>query len=408
MKNNFIFLSYVWKLLSISIGSFFILATFATIAGYPFTSLKIYVDNILLPDFTNQIARRIIRFLLIRIPELALYGYMGALTFRYVARLVPITLTTEREIGFFSKYFMARFLIIVGSASLVAFIGVIDNPRQWLFPFIIFMTSLVFCLYLRYYAVMFNMEGRILYLRRFGSFSDRSVVNTVLRLASRSARGLMYLIPSDEPVANWDPWITVYGGLKIIYPYETTPLYFESSNRNWVQNVRRLINLSGCIIIDISELSSSILQELKLVSEVGVSKRTIIIFDEKHLDTITMHMQNLKDLGFGTNHIVIKRSWSRAIPRMIFALLFVIFGTFMGIFAISSLFGLDIFNPWNVAFPGRSILFLASIAVVIINAIMFFISFALKPSITKNSARCIRERVRSVYFERYGEDRIKV
>jgi hypothetical protein len=156
-------------------------------------------------------ARRITRAI-----ELFLYGCTGVIVFRYLARFFPLSCSVGK-----AMYGWLRMSIGV-IAAVVAIrwggLGTFSDPGMRLVPSLVFGVTLATLVILRLIGHTFlRPAGTVLFLRRFGSFADRSVVSSVLRTSPRGGN-VTFLVASDEPASNWDPWSLGFAGFRLFYP----------------------------------------------------------------------------------------------------------------------------------------------------------------------------------------------
>jgi len=60
-------------------------------------------------------------------------------------------------------------------------------------------------------------RGFILFLRRFSSFADRTIVAEILKAAPRG-RSVLFIASPRDRAANWDPFVWSMAGLRILNP----------------------------------------------------------------------------------------------------------------------------------------------------------------------------------------------
>ena len=128
------YLGQIWKLLSIAVGAMLVMATFSAFPGIPVTRFTGFIDGVLPSLISDPTAQRLVRFVLVRTPELTCYAYMGIVTFRYLARVYPIPMYAgEVHIPPRARH-VARALVGIAAASSCASIGVFAYPNHALQP----------------------------------------------------------------------------------------------------------------------------------------------------------------------------------------------------------------------------------------------------------------------------------
>ena len=67
----------------------------------------------------------------------------------------------------------------------------------------------------------------ILFLRRFGSYSDRSLVAAILRAAPRGIP-VVFLVGNSVGFRAWDPLLIGFGGFKLVRPFQSSPIVIKA------------------------------------------------------------------------------------------------------------------------------------------------------------------------------------
>ncbi len=85
----------------------------------------------------------------------------------------------------------------------------------------------------------------ILFLRRFSSFGDLSVVIPILR-GSPNGIPVVLLIEVNQEV---DPLVIGFEGFKFFHPFKSMPLFVKAKHFEWEALVATLIERAGCILL---------------------------------------------------------------------------------------------------------------------------------------------------------------
>lgn len=113
----------------------------------------------------------------------------------------------------------------------------------------------------------YYLDGKfLLYLRRFSSFADRTVVAEVLRAAPEGVPVVFIASPRGQ-VRNWDPFVWAFAGLRLRRPLRRLPVQLRTSDEGWEQAIGRLISKASGVVFDLTESSASIEKEKRLVTQ---------------------------------------------------------------------------------------------------------------------------------------------
>jgi hypothetical protein len=136
-------------------------------------------------------------------------------------------------------------------------------------------------------AVMLHAYGRresrvpghrVLYLRRFRSFSDRVVYRFLLAALPRGAR-VTALVPAHGGARDLDPFAIGFAGFRWRSPLAAIPRVLVSPDDAWQQHVRRLFQTADSIVVDGSADSASMAFEYGLIETLGAGPRTLVLTD---------------------------------------------------------------------------------------------------------------------------------
>lgn len=121
-------------------------------------------------------------------------------------------------------------------------------------------------------------KGFVLFLRRFNSFADKSIIDSLLKCVPRGWPALFLVSPKDA-AATWDPYVVGLAGLTFTRPLENTPQILSAPLDNWKNIMLTLITESKCIVIDATERSESMDYELNSIIDAGQQKKTVLLID---------------------------------------------------------------------------------------------------------------------------------
>ena len=116
----------------------------------------------------------------------------------------------------------------------------------------------------------------ILFLRRFSSFADRTIVGEVIRAAPRGVPVVFIASPGDH-LANWDPFTWAFAGFRLIRPRANLPVQIRTSEADWREVVETCIGRAACVAVEVSVSSVSVEEELEMVRKHGDLGRVVAL-----------------------------------------------------------------------------------------------------------------------------------
>jgi hypothetical protein len=154
----------------------------------------------------------------------------------------------------------------------------------------------------------------VLYLRRFSTFSDRSVMNDVLR-ACPYEKPLVFLIPTRGAIRDWNPFQIGLAGLRIRNPFKSLPICVRADDATWQKAARKLIDAAEVIVLDASEGSDSIAAETKLIESLEMWHKTVVLRAGQARPADSAEKEPVSSRSAQLIHY--ERNWRRAIARLI-------------------------------------------------------------------------------------------
>jgi hypothetical protein len=106
----------------------------------------------------------------------------------------------------------------------------------------------------------------VLFLRRFSTFSDRSILGLVLRQAP-AGKPIVFLTSARSQPGDWNPFLVGFAGMKLWHPFRSVPIMLRANDADWQQVAEELIARASTILIDTSEGSGSITTEVELIGQ---------------------------------------------------------------------------------------------------------------------------------------------
>jgi len=116
----------------------------------------------------------------------------------------------------------------------------------------------------------------ILFLRRFGGAADAALMSALIQVAPRGTKIALMASPGSK-ATSWDPMILIFAGFRWTRPWSNMPIYLQSSELRWRDDVFRWISSSDLVVFDGSDLSDSMTTEWKMIKEAGAASRTILM-----------------------------------------------------------------------------------------------------------------------------------
>ena len=121
-----------------------------------------------------------------------------------------------------------------------------------------------------------------LFLRRFSTFADRSLVSDVIKSMPSGVR-LVFIASRADHARNWNPFVWAFGGLRLFRPLKNLPIQVKTTDEAWIETVGKLVSRAGCIIVDLSATSPSIEVEMRLIARNGALDRLVVLADEQSM-----------------------------------------------------------------------------------------------------------------------------
>lgn len=201
----------------------------------------------------------------------------------------------------------------------------------------------------------------VLFLRKFGSYADRCVVPVVME-AVPTGTPLIYAVTDEGEAQTWDPVTIGFAGLRgersgfrdflARLRAPSRPRFVQTNQANWEMDISNLISYAAVIIVDVSEASAGIGQELSFVLATKSAERTILIANStakgaKHLATVNKL--------FPTHQVMYYQASSSLsqLRRFLSQISILIASMLMLVGAISSIIGL-VLTPFIIGWSVRN------------------------------------------------------
>jgi hypothetical protein len=169
----------------------------------------------------------------------------------------------------------------------------------------------------------------VLFLRRFSTFSDRSVVAVILRQAAYNVP-VVFLTPTLSRPGDWDLFLVGFAGLKWLHPWQSAPIVIRAQDDAWQKTAYELIRRAQAILLDASETSGALRAEAEMLDRAGRWSDTVCL-------RLLVPGKDDPVGGFsGVRTIDYTKSWRRALPRMAMGLLIVLAAAFFGLVPLAA------------------------------------------------------------------------
>lgn len=354
MKSKFEKISFFKFLLNSTLGWFSTLLCFIGIYLYIRFFAKILIQPYSILSFSGDYDfNSIFTYLSV--------GLMGSLFFfgglplgRLMLRIIPPVLSGERRIV---AFVFATLIVVIGlvyafypfyyynvAEQSFLFKSIVEKNKDLskidqIYSFFLFVSltlgsALVFVIpHLN--PRSFLEKPYILFLRRFSTFSDRSVLDALLK-ATHALKPVALLTSTQSKAGDWNPFCIGFSGLNIWHPIKSTPLYLRSSNESWKNSAEELIKTAEFITLDLSHGSGAIQSEIEMIENLNRWKNTIVLINQlKPEIDVTQQLFSYKNKG--ATIVNYKKSWGRGARLRL--LLGIPFNLFLGgwLFSLLSL-----------------------------------------------------------------------
>jgi len=235
----------------------------------------------------------------------------------------------------------------------------------------------------------------VLFLRRFSSFADRTVIGAVLRCCPAGIR-VAFLTPTASGMRDWDPFRVGFAGLKVWRPLRSMPLDLRASDETWRQAVTDLIARADVVVLDATARGASIETEIELIRRGGFARKTIAVAHGRDVrdgaDVAGLLPSDIAVIGY-------EKSWPRALPRLLLGLVaaplaglpIASIGALALVLIMSPALPLADAQQLHSSFAANPEPVLAMMLVV--DAWIFLVLFA-RPSLDRESERALAARLR--------------
>ncbi|WP_164009904.1 hypothetical protein [Pyxidicoccus trucidator] len=163
----------------------------------------------------------------------------------------------------------------------------------------------------------------VVFLRRFSSFADRVVLGSVLRSVPPGIP-VVALTPPASQASDWDPVLLGLSGLKLRSPLASLPC-FLSGDAQWKAQVEELVSRARVVLIDVSDVSPAIDDELGIIIRQKALSKTLFIQEAGSESAgLDRDMPGLQDALGGARILTYERSLRAALPKVVLSASFLL------------------------------------------------------------------------------------
>jgi hypothetical protein len=222
----------------------------------------------------------------------------------------------------------------------------------------------------------------VLFLRRFSTFSDRTIVALVLRQA-KAGVPVVFLTPTHSRPKDWDPFVVGFAGLKLQHPLRSVPMVLRARDDDWQRAAEELISRAQTIVVDISEGSAALQTETEMIESAGRWQDTVCL---RRILPGAKSIQDSPGVFSNAHGIDYSKSWTRALPRLAISLPIVIMGASLIMETINGVARFQ--SSWITA-----LVYLFSLVLALALVIPFF-SIFWRPAVSRNAKIELRKVLR--------------
>jgi hypothetical protein len=151
----------------------------------------------------------------------------------------------------------------------------------------------------------------VLFLRRFSTFADRTVIALVLRQA-KAGVPVVFLTPTHSRPKDWDPFVVGFAGLKVLHPMRSVPMVLRARDDDWQRAAQELIARAQTVLVDTSEGSAALGIEAEMIEKAGRWPDTVCLRHSSPADESGQGSPAFRN----ARCISYSKSWTRALPRL--------------------------------------------------------------------------------------------
>lgn len=150
----------------------------------------------------------------------------------------------------------------------------------------------------------------VLFLRRFSTFSDRVLFGAILRSVPAGCP-VAVLTATRSRAGDWNPFVVAVAGIRFRRLLRSMPWFLRSRDDDWQSAARALVERADRIVIDVSDGSTAIENEIEMIEAADRWPDTVIVNHQSDEYAVP------DALADRTEVLEYRRSWLRAIPGLV-------------------------------------------------------------------------------------------
>jgi hypothetical protein len=231
----------------------------------------------------------------------------------------------------------------------------------------------------------------VLFLRRFSTFSDRTVEALILRQA-KAGVPVVFLTPTRSRSKDWDPFLVGFAGLKLLHPLRSVPIVLRARDDDWQRAANELVDRAQTILVDISEGSASLGTETEMIDKARRWSDTVCL--RRTAPTVGSGRDPLGAFG-NARCIDYSKSWEEALPKLAMSLLVVLLAAFVIAVFITLAGGLALFLIGVLKDETSNVIVLSALGLVF--AVVALISYSIlwRPAVSRATKIELRKVLRA-------------
>ena len=194
---------------------------------------------------------------------------------RFIARAFPVRANGNRRSGviFACVAFGAMYVLMITSGAFL------QENFMMIVPMTVLVTGTIAWTLLWQVRTTRSLDVPfILFLRRFSSFSDRSLLTALLRSRPSGYR-TAFLAPPTEAAANFSPMVVAFSGTRLRRPLASCPIPLAARSVEWEDNIEDLAGAAACVVVDSSDRSPAIGREIEIVQRAVSPEKVLWLAD---------------------------------------------------------------------------------------------------------------------------------
>ena len=321
----------------------------------------------------------VLRFAIAEALSLGLLFYTACCFSRFLMRVAPMYPDGSRRMGC-----LVGIGLIVFSALLCSLVGMRMHRRNAdssSSASILESLTLLFFPMLTAYLIRRRLRdapralerGFVLFLRRFGSVADRTLV-AALHRAMPPSHACVFIQGPPKGASYYDPIVWGLAGLRWSHPLSGCPIGMIADEESWPKTVACLAHRAGAIVFDATNDSSSIETEKKIIQDACADDRTIWLISSG----------SMANRRVGHHVVEYETNWISAIPRILAAL---------GLFSLLALPGLEHLATGSLPPSGRiqeAGLMIVSLVGSVVLSLFLTVTMIVRPEASARSRRALQ------------------